>query len=83
VIVYCREADGSVPPICSPMWAETAPSLRAFLVSPKSIDEIIEWAARQCISATMIKNMLAWLSFQGQAKYNSESRCWMQGSDYT
>lgn len=83
MIVYCREADGSVPPISSPMWAEKAPSLRSYLGYPKSIDEIVEWASRQCIPATTIKNVLAWLSFQGQAKYDVGSKCWVQGSDYT
>jgi len=72
----------AMPSILSPIWPVYAEPLRTYLVLPKSMDEIIAWASQQNISKPWITNVLAWLSFRGDARYDDGSRCWMQGSDY-
>ena len=82
MIVYCSVAEREMPPISSPTWLGRTDSPYAYLSLPRSMDDIIEWAARQCITQTLISNELAWLSFRGAARYDEATRCWMRGSDY-
>jgi hypothetical protein len=72
----------AIPPITSSVWMEYADLLHEHLSLPRTVDEIIEWAAKQTISKSWITNTLAWLSFRGEAKYDVASRRWMRGSDY-
>jgi hypothetical protein len=72
----------AMPSVLSPIWPVYAEPLCAYLISPKSMDEIIAWASQQNISKPWITNVLAWLSFRGDAKYDDGSKCWVQGSDY-
>lgn len=71
-----------VPPARSPIWEEVTLPLFHHLSSPRSIGDIIEWAAIRCQSHELVNNMLAWLSFTGRARYDDPSGCWIQGSNY-
>ena len=70
-----------VPPVCSPVWEEITLPLFNYLSSPRTIDDIIEWAAIRGHTHEGANNMLAWLSFTGKAKHDDLSRRWMRGSN--
>ena len=75
------ETGNRVPPVRSPAWEEITLPLLGYLSSPKSIDDIIEWAAIRGHTHEGANNMLAWLSFVGKARYDRFSCRWMLGSD--
>jgi hypothetical protein len=71
-----------VPPVRSPVWEGITLSLFEHLSSPRTIDDIIEWAAIRRLTHEQVNNMLAWLSFTGKARHDAALGCWVQGSDY-
>ena len=71
-----------VPPARSPVWEEITLPLFEHLSSPRTIDEIIEWAAVRWLTHEQANNMLAWLSFTGKARHDAALGCWVHGSDY-
>ena len=75
------ETGNRVPPVNSPIWEARTKSLFEYLSSPRSIDEIIEWAAVKERTHEWVNNMLAWLSLAGKARYDDLSCRWMLGSN--
>jgi hypothetical protein len=74
-------ADRRIPPVRSSIWEGIVPPLFAYLASPRSIDEIIEWGAIKGHSHSRINNMLAFLSLAGRVRHDDASSCWMHGSE--
>lgn len=75
-------ADKRIPPVRSSIWEGIVPPLLDYLSSPRSIDEILEWGAIRGHSATLVNNMLAYLSFTGKVRHDGVFARWMHGSDY-
>jgi hypothetical protein len=73
--------DNRIPAVRDPMWERIVPPLFAYLATPRTIDEILEWGFRDERSTARINNMLAYLSFNGRARYDKPSARWMRGSD--
>ena len=75
------ETGRRVPPVLSPAWEEITRPLLGYLSSPRTIDDIIEWAAIRGRTHENVNNMLAWLSLAGKARHDALSRRWMRGSE--
>ena len=66
-----------VPRVDSPWWAgATAPLLAYFGSGGLTIDEVVEWGREQGLSGSMVRHMLAWLSFRGLVYYDDVFARW-------
>jgi hypothetical protein len=75
------ENSQSIPVVSSSVWNESTVPLWKYLSSPRTIDEILEWADSQWCQRSFAKNMLAWLSVYGTVHFDVDSSKWMRGSD--
>lgn len=74
--------DKRIPPTGSSIWGAITPPLLDYLSHPRSIDDIIEWAAIRGHTHSSVNNMLAWLSLVGKVRYDDRSTRWRHGSDH-
>lgn len=66
-----------VPRVDSPWWAgAAAPLLAYFGGGGRTIDEVVEWGREQGLSGSMVRHMLAWLSFRGLVYHDDVSASW-------
>jgi hypothetical protein len=54
-----------LPPLTDVAWEEWSRPLLAFLARPQDMAGLIAWARADRMSGDRLRNMLAWLSFNG------------------
>ena len=70
------------PPVSDPSWQLlTAPLLRYCRQHPHTIVEIVDWGRCQRFSGSLIRHMLAWLSFTQKVHYNVATKRWRVGAE--
>ena len=71
----------NVPAARDPSWEPlTAPLLRYVQAQPRSIDDIVTWGRSQGHTGSLIRHMLAWLSFNDKVVYNVATSLWRHGN---
>lgn len=72
----------NVPPTSDPSWiATSAPLLAFFQEGDHTVDEIVIWGRNNGHSGSLIRHLLAYLSFAGQVHYDDGSKVWKVGSE--
>lgn len=70
----------NVPPARDPWWVDvTLPLLGFFREGSKTVDEVVAWGKERDHTGSMIRHMLAYLSFMNQVHYDADLRIWSIG----
>ena len=71
-----------VPAVKDPSWQPlTAALLVHILEADRTIDEIVVWGSSQGHTGSLIRHMLAYLSFQGKVHYAPAEAVWRLGPE--
>jgi len=71
----------SVPPVSDAGWQPLTAALLDYVkVADRTIDDIVIWGCAQKHTGTLIRHMLAWLSFTGAVDYDTKSNRWFYAS---
>jgi len=82
ITAYAGHTVDHVPPVSDPSWQLlTAPLLRYCRQHPHTIHEIVDWGRCQSHSGSMIRHMLAWLSFNEKVYYAVSAKTWRVGPE--
>lgn len=66
-----------IPPVRDPSWpARAAPLLLHLAERPRPVDEVIASCQERGETAASARQVLAWLSFTGQAAYDENRAIW-------
>ena len=72
----------NVPPVSDPSWQPLTAALHLYVgEADRSIDEIVAWGRSQGHTGTLIRHMLAWLSFQDNVHYVPSQSLWRVGPE--
>jgi len=71
-----------IPAITCPAWEADASFLFDYLFLPRTIGEILDWATERNYRHSLVKNVLAWLSFHGRVCFDDSSSQWRRGFDH-
>lgn len=67
----------SVPPVSDAWWQPLTAALLDYVKSAdRTIDDIVIWGSSQKHTGTLIRHMLAWLSFTGAVDYDTKTNLW-------
>lgn len=72
----------SIPPVRDPWWKEASRPLLAFVQeSNRTINEILEWGKDHRYTGSVVRHMLAFLSFSDLVYYDPVRRIWLPGAE--
>ncbi len=71
-----------VPPVKDPSWPPLTAALLEYLaLAPQTIDEIVIWGRARKHTGSLIRHMLAYLSFTGKVHYVPAEALWRAGPE--
>lgn len=72
----------NVPPAKDASWLPLTADLRLYVLdADRTIDEIVAWGRSQSHTGSLIRHMLAWLSFANEVHYVPTAAVWRAGSE--